>query len=264
MKDRVSLMNQAERRMFLIISFLEERPELKDVVIPRDSIAQKHLLRGLMNVRQPGLPSQEVLRVQDEYLQQRITEEGITYFEDLVPVQPHIYLWQGDITTLACDAIVNAANSQMTGCWAPNHICIDNCIHTFAGVQLRCECAELMQKQGFLEPTGSAKITAAYNLPCRYVIHTVGPIVNGKLTEEHRAQLASNYRSCYCLAKEKGLQSLAFCCISTGVFGFPQEEAAKIAIGTVKELIENDNNPLDVIFNVFLDRDLELYAQLLA
>ena len=256
-------MNQAERRQFLIHAFLEERPDGDGFQIPFDSVGQQRLLRGLMNVRQPGLPGSDVLKVQDEYLQGRIGENGITRMEGLAPVRPHIYLWQGDITTLACDAIVNAANSQMTGCWAPNHICIDNCIHTFAGVQLRWECAQLMQQQGFPEPTGSAKITGAYNLPCEHVIHTVGPIANGSPTAVHRRQLASSYRSCYELAKEQGLRSLAFCCISTGVFGFPQEEAACIAVDTVCKLVTDDPSPLDVVFNVFLDEDYAIYSKLL-
>lgn len=257
-------MNQAERRRFLIGAFLEERPDLGEVEVPSDAEGQRRLLRGLMNVRQPGLPSREVLRVQDEYLQQRIAENGITDFCDLEPVKPHAFIWQGDITTLACDAIVNAANSQMTGCWAPNHICIDNCIQTFAGVQLRWECAQLMERQGYLEPTGSAKITAAYNLPCKHVIHTVGPIANGRPTQKHKEQLASSYRSCYALAKEAGLRSLAFCCISTGVFGFPQEEAAHIAVETVLGLVGNDPDPLDVVFNVFLNEDRDIYLRLLS
>ena len=256
-------MNQAERRQFLIREFLKERPDGDGFRIPPDTVEQQRLLRGLMNVRQPGLPESDVLRVQDKYLQGRIAQMGITSLGDLSSVAPHLYLWQGDIATLACDAIVNAANSQMTGCWAPNHICIDNCIHTFAGVQLRWECAQLMQRQGFPEPTGSAKITKAYNLPCKHVIHTVGPIANGRPTDEHRRQLASSYRSCYNLAKKSGLHSLAFCCISTGVFGFPQEEAARIALDTVCGLMAEDSNPLDVVFNVFLDEDLRIYSQLL-
>ena len=256
-------MNQAERRRFLIQSFLSERADASHIAVPNDAEGQRYLLRGLMNVRPAGLPSTEALKVQDEYLQQRIGENGVVRSEELAPICPHIYLWQGDITTLACDAIVNAANSQMTGCWAPNHICIDNCIHTFAGVQLRYECAQLMEVQGHPEPTGKAKITGAYNLPCKHIIHTVGPIANGHPGAEHRVQLAECYRSCYELAKENSLQSIAFCCISTGVFGFPQAEAARIAVDTVQELVGKDENPLEVIFNVFLDEDLRIYSELL-
>lgn len=257
-------MNQAERRRFLIDAFIAERPELREIDVPCGRDEQRRLLRALFNTRQPGLPSDEVLRVQDEYLQQRIAENGVTGRVNLQPVKPHLYLWQGDITTLTCDAIVNAANSGMMGCWAANHICIDNCIHTFAGVQLRWECAQVMERQGHPEPTGHAKITAAYNLPAKHVIHTVGPIANGRVTAEDEHLLASSYKSCYELAKKSELQSIAFCCISTGVFGFPQEAAAKIAVATVRELQAADPEPLDVIFNVFLDSDLVIYQHLLA
>ena len=256
-------MNQAERRRFLIDALIAERTEFQGVEIPNGQSEQRRLLRALFNTRQPGLPGSEVLRVQDEYLQERIAENGITQLSSLEPVRPHLHLWQGDITTLECDAIVNAANSGMTGCWAANHICIDNCIHTFAGMQLRWECAQIMKRQGHLEPTGQAKITAGYNLPAKHVIHTVGPIANGQVTAEDKRLLASSYRSCYELAKETGLSSIAFCCISTGVFGFPQEAAAKIAVATATELQANDPSPLDVIFNVFLDSDLAIYRKLL-
>ena len=256
-------MNQAERRLFLIKAFLDELSDGASVRIPENATEQHKLLRGLMNIRAAGLPSVEILRVQDEYLRERNAERGIVHLNSLAPIRPHIFLWQGDITTLACDAIVNAANNQMTGCWAPNHLCIDNCIHTFAGVQLRHECDRLMKAQGCPEPTGSAKITKSYNLPCKYVIHTVGPIANGSPTAAHRDQLAACYRSCYDLAKNQGLKSIAFCCISTGVFGFPQKQAAEIAIATVMGLIETDSRPLDVIFNVFLDEDARIYSKLL-
>ena len=179
-------------------------------------------------------------------------------------MQPGLYLWRGDITALRCDAIVNAANSGMTGCYVPNHRCIDNCIHTFAGVQLRLYCEEMMEAQGHAEPTGQAKITPAYNLPCRYVLHTVGPIVGGRLTETHCRQLADCYRSCLSLAAENELKSVAFCCISTGEFHFPNEKAAEIAVATVKEfLAQNKTSVEKVIFNVFKDRDREIYEELL-
>lgn len=258
-----NLVNQAERRRFLIEALIAERPELRGATVPATGAEQRQLLRALFNTRQPGLPNNEILRIQDEYLQARIAEGGITKLEELTPVEAHLYLWQGDITTLACDAIVNAANSGMTGCWAANHICIDNCIHTFAGVQLRWECAQLIKRQGHEEPAGQAKITSAYNLPAKHVVHTVGPIANGRVTPRDAELLASSYRSCYELAKESGLRSIAFCCISTGVFGFPQEAAAKIAVATVRELQAADPDPLDVVFNVFLDSDLEIYERLL-
>lgn len=260
-------MNEAEERRYLIDAFASERPELAGLRVPASADEQRSLLRALMNTRQPGLPSPDALAVQDSYLQKRLAEKGVTHLADLTPLAPHTYLWQGDITTLAVDAIVNAANSGMTGCWAPGHTCIDNCIHTFAGVQLREECARLMERQGHEEPTGEAKVTGAYNLPCRHVIHTVGPIAQGRPTPHHRAQLASCYISCYMAAREAGDRSIAFCCISTGLFGFPADEAAAIATSTVAALQADDDaagrTPLDVVFNIFLDSDWELYQELL-
>ena len=205
----------------------------------------------------------EFLKTQDEYLQAEIAAKGITDIDDLTPVQPRLYLWQGDITTLRCDAIVNAANSGMTGCYIPNHRCIDNAIHTFAGVELRLACAELMRQQGYPEPTGQAKITQAFNLPCRYVLHTVGPIINGSVTKADEELLASCYRSCLELAAENNLESVAFCCISTGEFHFPNELAAEIAIETVKEFLKKQTSVKKVIFNVFKDLDKATYEKLL-
>lgn len=199
-------MNQSERRNFLIQSLLEESREYRGMQIPSDSTGQRQLLRGLMNVRMVKKSSAEFLNIQDAYLQEETAKKGVTDVDDLTPVQQGLYLWQGDITALRCDAIVNAANSGMTGCYVPNHRCIDNCIHTFAGVQLRLYCEEMMEAQGHAEPTGQAKITPAYNLPCRYVLHTVGPIVGGHLTETHCRQLADCYRSCMSLAAENGLK----------------------------------------------------------
>ncbi|MDE7379715.1 MAG: protein-ADP-ribose hydrolase [Clostridia bacterium] len=219
--------------------------------------------RALVNVRMPKPVSKEFLQVQDEYLQEQLRLKGITDIAELLPVAPDIYLWQGDITTLKCDGIVNAANSQMLGCFCPNHGCIDNAIHTFAGVQLRQECAEIMKAQGREEGTGQAKITGAYNLPCKYVLHTVGPIVYGELTQKHEKQLADCYRSCLVLADKNGLQSIAFCCISTGEFHFPNERAAEIAIDTVEEYKLQTQSKIKVIFNVFKDYDYEIYAGLL-
>ncbi|MCC8128816.1 MAG: protein-ADP-ribose hydrolase, partial [Clostridiales bacterium] len=201
--------------------------------------------------------------VQDAYLQEATRQKGITDIADLTPVQKGLYLWRGDITTLRCGAIVNAANSQMLGCFCPNHGCIDNAIHTYAGVQLRAACAELMDRQGHEEATGAAKITPAFNLPCDYVLHTVGPIVGYRLTSRDRALLASCYRSCLELAEENGIQSVAFCCISTGEFHFPNDKAAEIAVRTVKEYREQTHSKIEVIFNVFKDIDLQLYRSLL-
>ena len=256
-------MNQSERRIYLIQSLLSESPRYQSVQIPTDVTGQKNLLRSLMNVRMPAPVSEEYLTVQDAYLKQDIAEKGITLLDDLKPVKPDIYLWQGDITTLACDAIVNAANSAMLGCFQMLHNCIDNCIHSAAGLSLRNKCYEIMQHQGYEEPTGRAKITPAYNLPCKYVLHTVGPIVSGVLTEEDCKLLKSCYLSCFTLAEENNIKSIAFCCISTGVFGFPQKEAAKIAVNTVREYKQQTGSGIKVIFNVFKDEDLFIYQNIL-
>ena len=227
-------MTQAERRLYLIRSLLNEKTEYQSLNVPRDAGEQRKLLRSMMNVRMPKVADEAFLHVQDEYLQQELADEGITDLDDLRPVSGDLYLWQGDITRLKCGAIVNAANSGMTGCYISCHACIDNCIHTFAGVQLRQDCAALMAEQGHEEPTGQAKITKAYNLPCDYVLHTVGPIVSGRVTREDERLLASCYRSCLELAEKNSVRSIAFCCISTGVFHFPNERAAEIAVdGTV-------------------------------
>ena len=255
------MMTQTKRRLFLIEYLLSERGE--KISIPLDEYDQKRLLRSLFNIRMPRETSEEFLQIQDAYLQEENRRKGITDLADLEPVQDGIYLWQGDITTLKCGAVVNAANSQMLGCFNPCHGCIDNAIHTFAGIQLRRDCNEIMHEQGHDEPTGQAKITPAYNLPCRYIIHTVGPIVSGKLNEQHCELLKSCYLSCLKLAEKNGVDSIAFCCISTGVFGFPKREAAKIAVDTVKEYKEEKRSDIKVIFNVFKDSDLAIYREVL-
>ena len=254
-------MNQSEKRLFLIQSLLKERPEYRDLSIPSESDSQRQLLRGLMNIRAPQRTDAEFLKTQDAYLQGETAAKGITDIAGLTPIQPGLYLWQGDITTLKCDAIVNAANSGMTGCYIPNHRCIDNAIHTYAGVELRLACAELMEQQGHPEPTGQAKITPAFNLPCRYVLHTVGPIIDGRVTKEVKELLASCYRSCLELAAENGLESVAFCCISTGEFHFPNDLAAEIAVRTVKEFLKKQTSVKKVIFNVFKDLDKAIYEK---
>ena len=256
-------MNQSERRLFLIQSLLKEKTEYRNTDILAEPESQCQLLRGLMNIRAPQNADDDFLKMQDEYLQGETAVKGITDVANLTPVQPGLYLWQGDITTLRCDAIVNAANSGMTGCYIPNHRCIDNAIHTFAGVELRLACAELMAKQGHPEPTGRAKITSAFNLPCRYVLHTVGPIIDGRVTKEDKELLTSCYHSCLELAAENGLESVAFCCISTGEFHFPNEQAAQIAVETVKQFMNTKTSVKKVIFNVFKDLDKEIYARLL-
>ena len=244
-----------------IQSLLKEQPQYRDMGIPADTNNQ--LLRGLMNVRAPQRIGADFLKIQGEYLQGETAAKGITNIADLTPIQPGLYLWQEDITTLKCDAIVNAANSGMTGCYIPNHRCIDNAIHTFAGVELRLACAELMQQQGYPEPTGRAKITPTFNLSCKYVLHTVGPIIDGRVTKADKELLASCYRSCLELAAENNLESVAFCCISTGEFHFPNEQVAEIAVETVKEFLKKQTSVKKVIFNVFKDLDKAIYEKLL-
>lgn len=256
-------MDQAERRIFLIKRLLAEQPENSDMEISQNEQEQKRLLRSLFNIRMPRPAGREFLQIQDDYLQEELNRKGITDYKSLKPIQKGVYLWKGDITTLRCGAIVNAANSQMLGCFPPCHGCIDNAIHTFAGIQLRAACAELMKKQGHDEKTGHAKITPAFNLPCEYVLHTVGPIVQGTLTLEDRVLLTSCYRSCLELAEQNHIGSIAFCCISTGEFHFPNSRAAEIAVSTVREYIGQPQCKMEVIYNVFKDSDYGIYRELL-
>ena len=236
------------------------RPES---TIPKDPMKQRQLLRASMNQHDPNntIPD-KYWAIQDELLQKEIQQKGIVSLNDLSPIKPQIYLWQGDITRLKVDAIVNAANSQLLGCFNPRCICIDNVIHSAAGLQLRQACFELINKQGKLEDTGKAKITPAFNLTSKFVIHTVGPIVNKNVSEIERNLLANCYSSCLELAKNNNLKSVAFCCISTGAFHFPNKEAAKIAINTVQNFLEK-NPEMNVIFNVFKNTDLAIYEHLL-
>ena len=254
-------MTQSERRQYLIRRLADERRER--LIPPSEEQAQKRLLRALFNVRPPMSCDEEFLRVQDEYLREETRQKGVTDLDNLTPVQPDIYLWQGDITTLKCDAIVNAANSALLGCFCPNHGCIDNAIHTFAGVQLRLACAELMEKQGHDEPTGQAKITPGFNLPCRYVLHTVGPIVGRQLTERDCELLRNCYRSCLEIVDGNGLKSIAFCCISTGEFHFPNGKAAELAVREVREYKAETKSEIKVIFDVWKNEDYKIYSRLL-
>ena len=256
-------MTQEGRRLFLIQALKDENSEYRNPHLPRDAMGQRKLLRSLLNIRAPGAIGSDFLTVQDAYLQQALAEDGVTRAEDLSPVSGDLYLWQGDITRLQCGAIVNAANSGLTGCYLPCHACVDNCVHTYAGIQLRQDCAALMAAQGHPEPAGQAKITRAYNLPCDYVLHTVGPIVEGPLTPEHERLLASCYRACLALAETYGVESIAFCCVSTGVFHFPPERAAEIAVETVRRYKRETNSRMKVIFNVFKDTDNAIYQRLL-
>ena len=258
-------MNQQERRMYLIRALLQENAAYRDTAIPDSEAEQKRLLRGLMNVRMVKKSSAEFLNIQDAYLQEEQSKRVLIDVSGLTPVSldPRMVLWQGDITTLKVDAIVNAANSGMCGCFYPLHGCIDNIIHSRSGIQLRLYCADMMHKQGHEEATGQAKITPAFNLPCKYVLHTVGPIIRGAVTERDCELLESCYRSCLTLAAESGVESIAFCCISTGEFHFPNEKAAKIAVQTVKNFLATETRIKKVVFNVFKDMDKEIYRKLL-
>lgn len=258
-------MTQQEKRIWLIQYLLKENPEYENLKIPEDEIQQKQLLRSLMNIRAPKPIADQFLNIQDSYLSEVIRQRGVTDCKTLKPVasDSRLYIWRGDITSLKADAIVNAANSALLGCFHPCHSCIDNIIHTLAGIELRLRCNEIMEAQGHEEPTGQAKITPGYNLPCRYVLHTVGPIVHGVLKESDRKLLASCYASCLKLADLHGCESIAFCCISTGVFHFPQEEAAKTAIKAVREFLKDNHSIKQVIFNVFTEKDLAIYENLL-
>lgn len=258
-------MTHSEKRLYMINELLSEQPQYRDMEIPRSEDEQKRLLRGLMNIRAPRAIGADFLKVQDDYLSEEVREKGITDSRALPvsAVDSRLALWRGDITTLKIDAIVNAANSALRGCFVPCHSCVDNIIHSVSGIQLRLACDALMTEQGYDEPTGKAKITPAYNLPCRYVLHTVGPIVPGRLTKEHRGQLASCYQSCLELASEHKLKSVAFCCISTGEFHFPQREAAEIAVKTVLDYLQKDTQIQRVVFNVFKQEDYDIYESLL-
>ena len=258
-------MTQEERRKYLIIELIKENKDYEDVAnIPEDETKQKELLRALFNLRMPAPINNDFLRVQDEYLKEENRKKGIIDWKDIPQLQKQIHLWKGDITRLNTDAIVNAANNALLGCFVPGHLCIDNAIHTFAGVELRNECDAIMKKQGHPEQTGKAKITKAYNLPSKYIIHTVGPIIYGNVSNKDRQLLKSSYLSSLKLAEKRELKSIAFCCISTGAFFFPNEEAAEIAVKTVKEYLENTKTNIEVIFDVFGEKDERIYRQLLS
>lgn len=254
-------MKQKERREYLIQYLCKEMAI--PMRMPIEVEAQKQLLRALLNVRMPNDCDEEFLEVQDAYLQEEIQEKGITDVAQLQPVQKQMFVWKGDITTFRCDAIVNAANSQMLGCFVPNHKCIDNAIHTYAGVQLRQACMKMMEQQGHEEVVGQAKITKGFNLPAKYIIHTVGPYISGEVSEEDEKNLISCYESCLKIADENHLKSIAFCCISTGEFHFPNVLATKLAISTVQKYLKRTNSQLEVIFNVFKGEDEQLYRQYL-
>ena len=260
-------MEYLERILKLNTMLLAEIPEYQSQAegFPQDLTSQRRLLRSLMNVRPPMPLKQEFLTIQDDLLSAEQDSKGVVDGAALPAVNGHsrIVVWKGDITRLKVDAIVNAANSALLGCFCPCHGCIDNAIHSAAGLQLRDECHQIMQAQGHLEPNGRAKLTKGYNLPARYVLHTVGPIVQGRVAHQDRRDLASCYRSCLELAAEHGLESVAFCCISTGEFHFPNQEAAEIAVKAVTDFLRRDTSIKKVIFNVFKDNDETIYRRIL-
>ncbi|MCZ0717112.1 protein-ADP-ribose hydrolase [Aerococcus kribbianus] len=251
----------------LIAYLASENPKVESHFsrYPNETWEDKYeIFRGYCNIRPPQAVPNHILSLQDELLQALLSKRDIVSLDDLTAIQEQIYLWQGDITCLAVDGIVNAANSALLGCTQANHNCIDNAIHTRAGMQLRLDCHQIIKNQGRKEAMGKAKITPAYNLPAQYVLHTVGPYIDeGGVSPLKENLLASSYRSCLQLADQEGLESLAFCCISTGEFHYPNDQAAQVAIETVKTYLNENNSSLKVIFNVFLDKDLEIYQDLL-
>ena len=263
-------MTQEQRLDTLVEAFKADSVQYKDLQTPNDENEKRRVLRSLMNIRMPRGMDESVLRIQDDYLKERIRENGIVEISDIPVILDGLSIWQGDITRLAVDAIVNAANSQMLGCFVPMHTCIDNCIHTFAGVQLRAECSRQMNQlrikygKDYEQPTAVPMLTDAYNLPAKKVIHIVGPIVQYELTPELEKDLADCYRNTLDMCKENGLKSVAFCCISTGVFHFPNKRAAEIAVSTVDSWLSQHPGAIErVIFNVFKDEDKKYYEELI-
>jgi O-acetyl-ADP-ribose deacetylase (regulator of RNase III) len=258
-------MEQKNRLDWLIRYLIDERKECDNVKISKSYNDKRTLFRALVNVRPPRPASEEFIEIQDAFLSEELQQRGIVGIDNMPPCNAdnRIFIWQGDITQLAVDAIVNAANNQMLGCFVPEHRCIDNAIHTYAGIQLRSECAAIMKKQGFPEPTGQAKITLAYNLPSKFILHTVGPIIYDNVSDKDRRLLESCYISCLELADKNKIENIAFCCISTGEFRFPNEVAAEIAAETVSAYLRKSTGIKNVIFNVFKDKDKTIYERLL-
>ncbi len=261
---------QEQRLDYLVEEFKADSGEYRDLQTPSDQEGKRRLLRSLMNIRMPRELPDDVLAVQDDYLIERNAEKGIVQLADIPVIRDGLSIWQGDITRLAVNAIVNAANSQMLGCFVPMHTCIDNCIHTFAGVQLRAECARQMNQlrarygRNYEQPTAVPMLTDAYNLPAKKVVHIVGPIVTGRLTPALEQELADCYTNTLNICADNGLRSVAFCCISTGIFHFPADRAAEIAVEAVANWMQEHCGSIDrVIFNVFTDKDRDIYERLL-
>ena len=268
MAERIT---QEQRLDFLVEEFKADSDEYKNLETPKGTEGKRRILRSLMNIRVPKKMSADVISVQDEYLRERASDKGVVNLSEIPAIRDGISIWQGDITRLAVDAIVNAANSQMLGCFVPMHTCIDNCIHTFAGIQLREECNRQMNElrirygRDYEQPTAVPMLTDAYNLPAKKVIHIVGPIVQNKLTPELEKDLEDCYRNTLNMCLKNGLISVAFCCISTGVFRFPNRRAAEIAVKTVSDWMDEHPGQMErVIFNVFKDEDKDIYERLLS
>jgi O-acetyl-ADP-ribose deacetylase (regulator of RNase III) len=267
---RIEKMTQDQRLDYLVEKFKTDSVQYEDLKTPKDTEGKRRILRSLMNIRMPRRMDESVLRVQDDYLKERIHENGVVELSDIPVIRGGLSIWQGDITRLAVDAIVNAANSQMLGCFVPMHTCIDNCIHTFAGVQLRAECSRQMNQlrerygRDYEQPTAVPMLTDAYNLPAKKVIHIVGPIVQYELTPELEKDLSDCYRNTLDMCLDHNLKSVAFCCISTGVFHFPNKRAAEIAVSTVDSWLSQHPGAMErVIFNVFKDEDKKYYEELI-
>ena len=263
-------MTQEQRLDTLVEAFKADSVQYKDLQTPADTEGKRRILRSLMNIRMPKKLDDSILTVQDEYLRERVLENGIVTLSEIPVIRNGMSIWQGDITRLAVDAIVNAANSQMLGCFVPMHTCIDNCIHTFAGVQLRAECSRQMNQlrikygKDYEQPTAVPMLTDAYNLPAKKVIHIVGPIVQYELMPELEMDLADCYLNTLDMCLDNNLKSVAFCCISTGVFHFPNKRAAEIATSTVDSWLSQHPGAIErVIFNVFKDEDKKTYEELI-
>ncbi len=270
--DSFSEQSIQDRRLDrLVEAFIADSDDYKNLTVPNDTPGKRQLLRSLMNIRMPKSLPEDILDVQNEYLAERSKEKGIVRLSDIPVICDGLSLWQGDITRLAVDAIVNAANAQMLGCFIPMHACIDNCIHTYAGVQLRAECARQMSRlrhihgNNYEQPTAVPMLTDAYNLPARKVIHIVGPVVRHQLTPELEQALSDCYEHVLDMCRENGLSTVAFCCISTGVFHFPGRKAARIAVNAVRRWMAAHPGGVErVIFNVFKNEDKMFYEEFLS
>ena len=247
-------------KLLYLINYLAKENKINIGELPSNEIELKNLFRSLMNMRLPNDISEDYLKIEDEFLKEELDKKLITNIENIKPIKNNLYIWKGDITTLKIDAIVNAANSAMLGCFYPMHKCIDNAIHSAAGNRLRLFCRDIINRCGGYLETGDAKITPAFNLPCEYVLHTVGPIIKYKVSKKDEELLSLYYKSCLNLVVENNIESVAFCCISTGEFRFPNDLAVDIALSSVNDFLQkNKERNIKIVFNVFKDIDYELY-----